>query len=91
MSDTPPPKRRTLSLPNRPAPPPPPPEPEPAAVAPQPGRWVCKPCGKRFDPPLEGEDEDAVRCPNCNARLGKLGGFRAEEPPSNLRARRLPG
>jgi DNA-directed RNA polymerase subunit RPC12/RpoP len=90
MSDSEPPRRKTLSLksavtaPGGPPPlermvkpsarttvfkpyaAPPPPPPAPAAT----GDWKCKPCGSRFDPPAELADEDSVRCPSCNARLG---------------------
>lgn len=62
------------------APPPPPPA-EPAHG------WKCKPCGKGFDPPEGAPDEDTVRCPNCNARLGLVGDFKQDPPPNRLRAR----
>lgn len=61
------------------APPPPPPAPS--------FGWKCKPCGKGFDPPAEGPDDEVVRCPNCNARVGVAGDFRADPPPARLRAR----
>jgi hypothetical protein len=48
---------------------------------------MCKPCGAFFDPPAEGPDEEVIRCPNCNARLGVAGDFRQTPPPSRLRAR----
>src|ERR1700722_6756816 len=31
--------------------------------------WKCKPCGKGVDVAAELADDDAVRCPSCNARL----------------------
>jgi hypothetical protein len=109
MSDSEPPRRKTLSLksavaaPGGPpplermvkpsartvftphaAPPPPPPAPRPT------GDWKCKPCGTRFDPPAELADEDSVRCPSCNARLGLASDFRADPPNvAKLRARHL--
>ncbi len=66
------------------APEPPPPPPPPV------GDWKCKPCGKRFDPPAELANEDYVRCPSCNARLGLASDFRADPPNvEKLRARHL--
>lgn len=61
--------------------PPPPPPPAPSFG------WKCKPCGKGFDPPAEGPDDEVVRCPNCNARVGVAGDFRTDPPPARLRAR----
>lgn len=63
------------------APPPPPPKPS--------FGWKCKPCGKGFDPPAEGPDDEVVRCPNCNARLGMAGEFRADPVPARVRARQV--
>ncbi|WP_395445384.1 hypothetical protein [Caulobacter sp. UC70_42] len=109
MSDSEPPRRKTLSLkspvaaPGGPPPlermvkpsaratvftshaaPPPPPAPAPT------GDWKCKPCGTRFDPPTDIPDEDSVRCPSCNARLGLAADFRADPPNvAKLRARWL--
>ena len=60
-----------------------------APPPPPPPSWACKPCGAKFDPPAEGEDDTAVRCPSCNAKLGKLAAFRAPEAATGLRARRL--
>lgn len=59
----------------------PPPPPEPAHG------WKCKPCGKGFDPPEGAADDETVRCPNCNARLGLVGDFKQDPPPNRLRAR----
>jgi len=103
MSDSEPPRRKVLSLksgvaapggppplqrlpkPVRPVIPEPPPPPPPAT-----GDWKCKPCGARFDPPVELSDEDSVRCPACNARLGPAADFRADPPRvEKLRARYL--
>ena len=106
MSDSEPPRRKILSLKSgvaapggpkplerlarparpsyqeRPAAPPPPPPPV--------GDWKCKPCGAQFDPPAELADDESVRCPACNARLGPAGDFRADPPRvEKLRARYL--
>ena len=59
-----------------------------APAAPAAYTWKCRPCGKAFVPPSEGPDDEAVRCPSCNARLGKAGDFRLDPPPlERLRAR----
>jgi DNA-directed RNA polymerase subunit RPC12/RpoP len=42
--------------------------------------WKCKPCGKGLDVPAELADEDYVRCPSCNARLGLARDFRSDPP-----------
>jgi DNA-directed RNA polymerase subunit RPC12/RpoP len=66
------------------------PEPPPPAPLPATGDFKCKPCGTRFDPPAELADEDSVRCPSCNARLGLASDFRAVPPNvDKLRARYL--
>ena len=66
------------------------PEPPPPAPPPATGDFKCKPCGTRFDPPAELADEDSVRCPSCNARLGLASDFRATPPNvDKLRARYL--
>ena len=49
--------------------------------------WKCKPCGAFFDPPAEGPDDEVVRCPSCNARIGVAGDFRQTPPAARLRAR----
>jgi DNA-directed RNA polymerase subunit RPC12/RpoP len=50
--------------------------------------WKCKPCGTAFQVPSELTDEESVRCPSCNAKLGLAKDFR-DTPPntSRLRAR----
>jgi hypothetical protein len=65
------------------------PTPPPLAAPPAPSLvWKCRPCGASFEPPREGPDDEAVRCPACNARLGKAGDFRLDPPPlERLRAR----
>jgi hypothetical protein len=64
--------------------------PEPPPPPPAVGDFKCKPCGTRFDPPPELADEDSVRCPSCNARLGLASDFRAVPPNvDKLRARYL--
>jgi DNA-directed RNA polymerase subunit RPC12/RpoP len=51
-------------------------------------RWKCKPCGAALEVPASLADEDAVRCPSCNARLGRAGQFRSEDPEQQkVRAR----
>lgn len=60
-----PPPLERIARPARPPAPEPPPAPAPAV-----GDWKCKPCGTRFDPATDLADEDSVRCPSCNARLG---------------------
>jgi DNA-directed RNA polymerase subunit RPC12/RpoP len=66
------------------------PEPPPPPTPPATGDFKCKPCGTRFDPPAELADEDSVRCPSCNARLGLASDFRATPPNvDKLRARYL--
>jgi DNA-directed RNA polymerase subunit RPC12/RpoP len=66
------------------------PEPPPPPAPPATGDFKCKPCGARFDPPAELADEDSVRCPSCNARLGLASDFRAVPPNvDKLRARYL--
>lgn len=110
MSDSEPPRRKTLSLKSpvaAPGGPPPlermvksssktvfiaqqaaPPPPPPAPVAT--GDWKCKPCGTRFDPSADLPDDESVRCPSCNARLGLAADFRADPPNVvKLRARWL--
>jgi DNA-directed RNA polymerase subunit RPC12/RpoP len=50
--------------------------------------WKCKPCGKAFEVASELPDEESVRCPACNARLGLAADFRAEPPDlDRVRAR----
>lgn len=64
--------------------------PEPPPPPPATGDFKCKPCGTRFDPPLDLADDDSVRCPSCNARLGLASDFRAVPPNvEKLRARYL--
>jgi DNA-directed RNA polymerase subunit RPC12/RpoP len=49
-------------------------------------RWKCKPCGTPFEVSGELGDDQAVRCPSCNARLGRADQFRAGD--AAVRARR---
>jgi DNA-directed RNA polymerase subunit RPC12/RpoP len=54
--------------------------------------WKCKPCGKGFEVSPELADEDAVRCPSCNARLGLARDFRSDPPNiDKVRARLVKG
>ena len=63
------------------------PKPPARAAAPSP-EWKCKPCGTAFNVPAELGDDDSVRCPSCNARLGLARDFRQDPPnTSKLRAR----
>jgi DNA-directed RNA polymerase subunit RPC12/RpoP len=74
------PKRPILHLKFPPATPPAAPG-VPAAASPPPAQaWKCKPCGKPFQVLSELADEDSVRCPACNARLGLAVDFRADPP-----------
>ena len=61
--------------------PPPTPAPEPIFG------WKCKPCGQGFDPPANAADDEVVRCPKCNARIGKVGDFKLDPIPAKVRAR----
>lgn len=64
-----------------------PPRPPKAAKPPEPA-WKCRPCGSAFDVPATAADEDAVRCPSCNAKLGLARDFRMDPPNiEKLRAR----
>jgi hypothetical protein len=55
---------------------------------PPPPQWKCRPCGAAFDPPASLTDDDYVRCPSCNARLGLARDFRSDPPVvERLRAR----
>jgi len=59
---------------------------KPAGPPAPPAMWKCKPCGTAFPLP-EGEADEWVRCPHCNARLGRVADFQADPPPTRLRAR----
>jgi len=72
---------RKFRAPKPPKAPPPPP--------PQAFGWKCKPCGQGFDPPIDAPDDQDVRCPSCNARVGKVGDFALDPPPNRLRARKV--
>jgi DNA-directed RNA polymerase subunit RPC12/RpoP len=59
----------------------------PAPALPQ-HAWKCRPCGTGFTPAPDLEDDDSVRCPACNARLGRAADFRSDPPNlDKLRAR----
>ena len=52
--------------------------------------WKCKPCGTGFDVVSELGDDDAVRCPSCNARVGLAKDFRSDPPNlAKVRARQV--
>jgi hypothetical protein len=60
------------------------PKPQPVVEA----QWRCKPCGGAVAIPDATPDEESVRCPACNARLGLAGDFRSQPPAlERLRAR----
>lgn len=69
----------------------------PAAAKPEPAPagWKCRPCGAAFTPPQveqqaesQAELQEWVRCPACNARLGRVADFQTEPPRlAKLRAR----
>jgi len=63
--------------------------PKPAPPPPQIFGWKCKPCGQGFDLPADAPEDQDVRCPSCNARVGKVGDFSMDPPPNRLRARRV--
>lgn len=87
MSDEPR-RRPILSLKNPPkVVPPEAPKPAPQAQPAVQFDWKCKPCGAGVLIDAALGDEAVVRCPSCNAKLGTAGDFRAEPPPSKLRAR----
>ncbi|HEX6861150.1 MAG TPA: hypothetical protein VF138_13240 [Caulobacteraceae bacterium] len=58
-----------------------------APIVPPKADWKCKPCGVAFAPATEANDEGEVRCPKCNARLGRLADFEAN--PAKVRARQM--
>lgn len=62
---------------------------KPPPPPPQVFGWKCKPCGQGFDPPTDAPEDQDVRCPSCNARVGKVGDFAMDPPPNRLRARRV--
>ena len=87
--DEPPKPRKILSLKNPPTRPlGPQPLRPPALAPPPPPAWKCKPCGAGLDVAKSLEDQEVVRCPACNAKLGKAGDFRADPTPDRLRARK---
>jgi len=49
-----------------------------SAPAPAAARWKCKPCGTLFQVDESLAATEVVRCPACNARLGRAGQFRVE-------------
>ena len=89
--------RKILSLKNpptrplgpEPIRPPAPPRPAKPAAPPPPTAyaWKCKPCGAGFNVGAELADEVVIRCPSCNAKIGQVADFRADPPPTKLRAR----
>ena len=52
--------------------------------------WRCKPCGTGFNLPTDLAEDESVRCPACNARLGLLKDFQGDEPNlAKVRARKI--
>lgn len=77
-----PPRRPILSLKN---------PPKPKAPPPVASRWKCKPCGALVEVAASLADDETVRCPSCNARLGKAAQFRSDGPEQQkVRARPAP-
>ena len=48
-------------------------------------RWKCKPCGALFEVSGRLQADEVVRCPVCNARLGRAIQFRIAD--GSVRAR----
>ncbi len=63
--------------------------PPPGLKAPSaPSAWRCKPCGAPVEVAAALADEDDVRCPSCNALLGRASQFRSDPPQlQRVRAR----
>ena len=61
--------------------------PAPPAPAPVQHDWKCKPCGAGFSIEASLADDVVIRCPSCHAKLGTVADFRADPPPTKLRAR----
>jgi rubrerythrin len=79
MTDEPPRKRPILSLKN-------PPKKKAAPIL----RWKCKPCGGIVVITGKETEPEVIRCPACNARLGKAGAFLSDPPDlDHIRARRF--
>ncbi len=52
--------------------------------------WKCRPCGTGFNVAAALADDESVRCPSCNARLGLAADFRGDPPNlAKLRARAI--
>jgi DNA-directed RNA polymerase subunit RPC12/RpoP len=53
--------------------------------------WKCRPCGTVLQVATDLADDQPVRCPGCNARLGLARDFRSRPPNiERLRARLAP-
>ena len=76
--------------------------PKPSAFAPRPRApkrevpapiaysWRCKPCGTGFNVPTDLAEDESVRCPACNARLGLVKDFQGDDPNlGKVRARKV--
>ena len=67
------------------------PPPMPAGLPIKAKEWKCRPCGTVLQVAPELGDDDSVRCPSCNARLGLARDFRSDPPNiEKLRAREAP-
>jgi DNA-directed RNA polymerase subunit RPC12/RpoP len=80
MTDAP--RRPILSLKFPPAPKAPPP------AAAKETRWKCKPCGAAVVLTGAEPEDQEVRCPACNAKLGLVAQFLSDPPSPKIRARR---
>ena len=63
------------------------------AAAPKPASrtWKCRPCGAPVEVAYGLADDEVIRCPNCNAKLGKAADFYAPTDTfARLRARPAP-
>lgn len=50
--------------------------------------WRCKPCGAKVKVEAETPDDEFIRCPTCNAKLGQAKAFRVANPEeAKVRAR----
>jgi uncharacterized paraquat-inducible protein A len=54
--------------------------------------WRCKPCGAPVEVAAALDGQDEVRCPACNALLGRADQFRSDPPQlQRIRARMVGG
>ena len=62
--------------------------PAPKAPPPKESRWKCKPCGTAVVLTGSEPEDQEIRCPGCNAKLGLAGQFLSDPPSPKIRARR---